>query len=116
MSDFTKQVTPRPLSESTMLSPKDAAAALSLGRDVGAYWLEAQGLVYVIPASQLNGRTTDHRVVIWGDVVAHIRGKCAVLRPPAPSEPPAASPASVEAPIPAEAVQRAASRLRRRRG
>lgn len=108
---------PRPLSESTMLSPRDAAAELAkLGRDVGAYWLEAQGLIYAIPASQLNGRTTDHRVVIWGDVVAHIRGKCAVLRAPAPSEPPAESPAAVEAPISAEAAQRAANRLHRRKG
>ena len=113
MTDHTS----RPLSESTMLSPKDAAHALAgMGRDVGAYWLEAQGLVYVIPAAEMNGRTTDHRVVIWGDVVAHIRGRCAVARPAVRTEPPAESPATVEAPISAEAVQRAANRLRRRKG
>lgn len=114
MADFT---TLRPLSEASMLSPKDAAHELArLGRDVGAYWLEAQGLVYVIPAAEMNGRTTDHRVVIWGDVVAHIRGRCAVARPTVRTEPPDESPASVEAPISADVVQRAANRLRRRRG
>ena len=114
MADFT---TLRPLSEASMLSPKDAARALAgMGRDVGAYWLEAQGLVYVIPAAELNGRSTAHRVVIWGDVLAHIRGRCAVARPAVRTEPPDESPASVEAPISAEAVQRAANRLRRRKG
>lgn len=107
---------PRPLSESTMLSPREAAAELAkLGRDVGVYWLKAQGLVYVIPAAELNGRSQGHNVVIWGDVVAHIRGKCAVLRAPAPSEPPAESPAAVEAPIAADVIQRASNRMHRRR-
>ena len=108
---------PRPLSEASMLTPREASHALGrLGRPVGAYWLEAQGLVYIIPAAEMNGRTTDHRVVIWGDVLAHVRGKCAVARHVARSEAPAESPAAVEAPISAEAVQRAANRLRRRKG
>lgn len=61
----------RPLSECTMLSPKDAAAHLGdLGIKSARFWLEQQGLVTTIPGVEFGAhRKTSVQLVRWGDVL-----------------------------------------------
>ena len=102
----------RPLGEADVLTPRQATRALAgLGRDVGVEWLKLHGLVRVIPAAEMHARSTPHEIVIWGDVLAHVRRYPVALVVDAQ----AAEPATVTPPTDPR-IALAAARLARARG